>query len=156
MKSPPIPWNLRACPGLYRDCFAPTQFLPLFTVIPRHIFPLQNIKHVSLIIYLILITLKTLRVSLCSLWFRLFLLPTRWFVMFFFGYLPSIYVFSLDSDTKFHTHKKQTKFLTNIALKNLPEERHIRRKQPFYYNLYTTPKVPTPKRRKSKTKNTHV
>jgi hypothetical protein len=46
----------------------------------------------------------------------------------FFGYLPSIYVFSLDSDIKFHTHKNHIKFLKNIALKNLRAERHIRRK----------------------------
>jgi len=72
IKSPPPSWTLRTCPRLCRDCFASTQLLPLFTVIPRQLFSLQHTKHVSLIIYLILITLKTLRVSLCSLLFILF------------------------------------------------------------------------------------
>ena len=130
-----------------------TQLLPLFTVIPRQLFYLQNIKHISLI-YFTLITLTTLFVSLCSVLFSLFLLPARWVAIFFFGYLPSIYDFSLDSDIEFHTHKNHTKFLMTIALENLPGKKTY--KKETYDNFYTTPKVFTQKRRKSKTKEMYV
>jgi hypothetical protein len=70
---------------------------------------------------------NTSRISSFSL-IQPFLRPARWFEIFFFSYLLSIYVFSLDLDIKFYTHKNFTQFLKIIAFKNLPEENDVKTK----------------------------
>jgi len=148
---PSSPWTLRACPSLYRDWVVSVQLLPVFMFIRRHLFFLQNIKNFSLI-YLILITLTTLRVSLCY-FIQHFLLPARLFEIFFSAICsPSMFPVwtQISSSISTKTHKIFYEYSFEKST------RRKRYKKKIYDNLYMTPKVLTPNRRKSKPQDTCV
>jgi hypothetical protein len=117
---PPAPWTLRACADLYRDCFVSAQLFPLLTFTHRQLFFLENIKQVILI-YLTLITLITLRESLCSARFTLFYSlqdDSKYF--FQLSTVHLCFQFRLRHQVPYP--QNYTKFLTIIAMKMYPKK----------------------------------